>query len=84
MTGLEARDYVLDQISERDPKGDSASIKLSRHLATDLLKLRREDVGEISQEMFTHGIDALKQHRLFGYKVDIDPDVTGPVVEFGP
>jgi hypothetical protein len=83
MTGLEARDYVLDQISERDPKGDSTTIKLSCHLALDLLKLGRDDVGDLSQEMFTEGIEAFKKHHLFGYKVDIDPNEEGHVVEFG-
>lgn len=82
MTGIEARDFVLDQISERDPKGDSSTMKLSRHLATDLLKLRREDVGDFYEAMFVHGIEALTKQQLFGYSVEIDSTADGRTVTF--
>lgn len=82
MTGIEARDFVLDQIGERDPKGDSSTMKLSRHLATDLLKLRREDIGSLSEELFVRGIEALTKQRLFGYSVEIDSNSDGHTVTF--
>jgi len=82
MNGIEARDFVLKQIVEKDPNGKHTAMKLSIELALDLLKLSPRDVGRFADELLDKGVTALTEHGLYGYTVDIDRDQDGHAVEF--
>ena len=58
-------------------------MKLSTELATDLLKLEHREAGGFADKMFDRGVDVLKENGLYGYRIDIDTDQDGHVVEFG-
>lgn len=87
MTGIEARDFVKNQIAEHagsgTPTGGAPTgMKLSWELATDLSKLRHHEIGHLSAEMFESGTTAFQEQCLFGYRVEIDRAQDGHVVEF--
>ena len=82
MTGIEARDYILEQIVEHDPSGKHTTIKLSLPLASDLTKLTHQDVGSLAEKLLREGVKAFNGQTLFGYQVDIDRNQDDHVVEF--
>jgi hypothetical protein len=83
MTGIQARDYVISQIAEHDADGTHTVMKLSIELALDLLKLSPNEIGKFADKMLDDGLAALVEHGIYGYKIDIDRNQDGHIVEFG-
>jgi len=82
MTGREAWDFVVEEIKKHvaKPNGQKHNaMNISRDLAYDSCKVG----GPLTEQTGVHSIDALREHNLFGYVVDVDLAKDGNVVEFG-
>ena len=86
MSGKDALEFVVNQIKRHvtTHKGSTdTTMKISRDLAFDLCKLTSNDIGPLVDKILAKGLDALKEHGLYGYSLDIDLAQEGNVVEFG-
>jgi hypothetical protein len=83
LSGIQARDFIISQIQQKDPGHQCNHIKLSISLACDLLKLTPGEIGKFADAMLEEGLGALVKNKLYGYSVEIAPDLKGHVAEFG-
>ena len=86
MTGMEAIEFIVDEIKKHlaAPVGhEDTAMKISRDLAYDLCKLTSKEIGPLGDKTLARGLNALREHGLFGYTLDIDLAQDGNVVTFG-
>ncbi len=75
MTGTEALDFIINSICDFQRQMSGAMPKrmiINWELAWDLVKLRRDEIGQLAEETIKHGPKALETHGLFGVALRID------------
>lgn len=76
MTTGNAKIWILNAVQDYvdEHHGQPKAVRIPTTIALDLCKLTRDEIGDISEDLFKNGIDALKERKLFGYKMIVDPD----------
>ena len=73
MSGIEARDLILDRMAafETQTGRTPSMVRLPLLIALDFAKLRRSQIGPVSGLVMRHGVRILERTGLYGLRVQI-------------
>ena len=77
MTEGNAKTWIInaaqDFLDENDK--EPTTVRISRSIALDLMKLGRNEIGgDLAEALFKDGIKALEGQKVFGYDIVVDPN----------